>query len=56
LDRQGASRNLDGGVDATSHRKAIFHAGLMPNIQENPRNRTTPKGGRKQWFNKAIHA
>src|SRR4029077_3902012 len=32
------------------------HAGMMPNIKENPRNRTRPKRGRKQWFNEAIHA
>jgi transposase len=31
-------------------------AGLMPNIKKNPRNRKTPKCGRKRWFNKAIHA
>ena len=39
-----------------SNRKAIFNAGLIPNIKENPRNRKTPKCGRKRLFNKAIHA
>jgi hypothetical protein len=36
--------------------KAIFNAGLIPNINENPRNRKTPKRGRKQLFNAAIHS
>jgi transposase len=37
-------------------RKCIFNAGLIPNITENPRNRTTTKRGRKRLFNTAIHA
>src|SRR5213594_3163529 len=32
---QGASLNLDGGFDSKANRKAIFNAGLMPNIKEN---------------------
>ena len=56
LDLKGAYLNLDGGFDSQSNRKAIFNAGLMPNIKENPRNRKTPKLGRKRWFNKAMHA
>jgi transposase len=32
------------------------HADLIPNIKENPRNRKTPKRGRKRLFNEAIHA
>ncbi len=56
LDRKGASLNLDGGCDSKSNRKAIFRAGLMPHIKENPRHRKPPKCGRKRWFNKAIHA
>ena len=48
--------NLDGGFDSARNRKAIFNAGLIPNVKENPRNRTTPKRGRKRLFNKAIHA
>ena len=47
--------NLDAGFDSASHRKAIFNAGLIPNIKENPRNRKRPKRGRKQLFNQAIH-
>jgi Transposase DDE domain len=48
--------NLDGGFDSQSNRKAIFNAGLIPNIKENRRNRKDPKRGRKRLFNKAIYA
>ena len=53
---KGAYLNLDGAFDSKSNRKAIFNAGMIPNIKENPRNRKTPKRGRKRWFNTAIHA
>lgn len=53
---EGAYLNLDGGFDSQSNRKAIFNAGMIPNIKENPCNRKTPKRGRKRWFNHAIHA
>jgi transposase len=56
LDLQGSYLNLDGGCDSARNRKAIFNAGLIPNIKENPRNRQHPKRGRKRWFNQAIHA
>jgi transposase len=56
LDLDKAYLNLDGGFDSARNRKAIFNAGLIPNIKENPRNRKTPKRGRKRLFNKAIHA
>ena len=39
-----------------ANRKAIFNAGMIPNIKENPRNRKTPKRGRKRLFNAAIHS
>jgi transposase len=52
----GAYFNLDGGFDAKTNRKAIFNAGMIPNIKENPRNRKAPKRGRKRWFNAVIHA
>ena len=29
---------------------------MMPNIKENPRNRQSPKRGRKRWFNAVIHS
>jgi transposase len=53
---EGAYLNLDGGFDSTSNRKAIFNAGMIPNIKENPRHRKRPKRGRKRLFNEAIHA
>jgi transposase len=52
---EGAYLNLDGGFDSKSNRKAIFNAGMIPNIKENPRNRKSPKRGRKRLFNEAIH-
>src|SRR2546421_7357283 len=56
LDLKGADLNLDGGFDSAHNRKCIFHAGLIPNVKENPRNRKRPKRGRKRLFNEAIHA
>jgi hypothetical protein len=56
LDLRGAYVNLDAGFDSTYNRKCIFNAGMIPNIKENPRNRKTPKRGRKRLFNAAIHA
>ena len=56
LDLKGAYLNLDGGFDSAHNRKGIFNAGMIPNIKENPRNRKTPKRGRKRFFNAAIHA
>jgi transposase len=56
LDLRGAYLNLDGGFDAAHNRQCMFNAGLSPNIKENPRNRKTPKRGRKRFFNEAIHA
>jgi hypothetical protein len=53
---EGAYLNLDGGFDSRRNRKAIFNAGLIPNVKENPRNRKTPKRGRKRLFNAAIHS
>jgi transposase len=56
LGLKGSYLNLDGGFDSKHSRKAIFNAGLIPNVKENPRNRKTPKRGRKRLFIKAIHA
>jgi transposase len=52
----GSYLNLDGGFDSRRNRKAIFNARLIPNINENPRNRKTPKRGRKRLLNAAIHS
>jgi hypothetical protein len=56
VDLRGAYLNLDGGFDSKANRKAIFNAGMIPNIKENPRNRKTTKRGRTRLFNAAIHA
>jgi hypothetical protein len=56
LEIEGACLNLDGGSDSRRNRKAIFNAGLVPNVKENPRNRKTPTRGRKRLFNAAIHS
>ena len=45
LDLRGAYVNLDGGFDSRVNRKAIFNAGMIPNIKENPRNRKRPRRG-----------
>ena len=34
LGLKGAYLNLDGGFDSTSNRKAIFNAGMIPNIKD----------------------
>src|SRR2546423_1077924 len=56
LDLRGASLHLDGGCDSTHHRTGIFHAGMIPNIKEHPRNRQGTKRGRKRLCNAAIQA
>src|SRR3954447_13314091 len=56
LEIEGAYLNLDGGFDSRRNRKAIFNAGLVPNVKENPRNRKAPKRGRKRLFDAAIHS
>jgi hypothetical protein len=56
LDLRGAYVNLDAGVDSTYNRQCMFNAGMIPNIQENPRHRKHTKRGRKCLFNEAVHA
>jgi hypothetical protein len=56
LEIGGSYVNLDGGFDSRHNCHAIFNAGLVPNIKKNPRNRKTPKRGRKRLFNAAIHS
>lgn len=51
----GAGLNLDAGFDSKANRKSVFNAGLKPNIKENPRNRQTPKRGRKRFFDAALY-
>ena len=56
LGLRGAYLNLDAGFDSTYNRTCIFNAGMIPNIQENPRHRKHTKRGRTRLFNAAIHA
>jgi cyclopropane fatty-acyl-phospholipid synthase-like methyltransferase len=56
VDLTGAYVNRDGGFDSRHHRKMIFHAGMIPNITENPRHRKTTQRGRQRFFKEAIHA
>jgi hypothetical protein len=56
LGLRGAYLNLDGGFASTHHRKGIVHAGMIPNIKENPRNRKGTQRGRQRLFNAAMHA
>ena len=47
---------MHGGFDSRANRKCIFNAGMIPNIKENPRNRTRTKRGRKRFFSETIHS
>ena len=47
-DLRGTDVNLDAGVDATYNRQCMFNAGMIPHIKENPRNRKSPKRGRRR--------
>ncbi|MGA7952160.1 MAG: hypothetical protein WCA07_01450 [Gloeobacterales cyanobacterium] len=38
-----------------ANRKAIFNRGMVPNIPENPRGRSTPKRGRRPIFDPGIY-
>ena len=42
-DLRGTSLNLDGVSASTHQRPCMFKAGLLPNIQENPRYRKLTK-------------
>lgn len=55
LDLTATILNLDAGFDSKQNRKAVFNAGMKPNIKENPRNRPKPKRGRKRFFAKVLY-
>ena len=55
LEVSGAVLNLEAGFDSKAHRKAVFTAGLKPNIKENPRNRQKPKQGRRRFFDAVLY-
>ena len=54
IDLTQSTVSLDGAYDSRDNRKAIFNRGLVPNINENPRGRKTPKRGPKRLFNPSI--
>ena len=54
LSLQGTIVSLDGAYDSHQNRKAIFNRGMIPNINENKRNRKKTKRGRKRLFDAEI--
>ena len=46
--------SLDGVYDCKANRKMIFNHGMIPNINENDRNRKKTKRGNKRLFDEAI--
>ena len=55
LEISGAYFNADKAFDTKASRKTCFNYGLIPNIDENKRNRKTAKRGRKRLFNKDVY-
>ena len=51
----GAYFNADKAFDTKDARKTCFNHGLIPNIDENKRNRKSPKQGRKRLFNPDVY-
>lgn len=51
----GAFFNADSAFDTREARKVCFNHGLIPNMDENKRNRKWTKRGRKRLFNKSIY-
>ncbi len=52
---KGAFFNADAAFDTKDARRVCFNHGLIPNIDENKRNRQKNKVGRKRLFNKEIY-
>ena len=55
LDFHGAFFNADAAFDSLNGRKVCWNYGVIPNIDENKRNRKNTKPGRKRQFNKAVY-
>jgi transposase len=55
LDIQGAFFNADKAFDTKEARKTCFNHAVIPNIDENKRNRKSAKRGPKRLFNKDIY-
>ena len=52
---KGAYFNADSSFDTKSARKICWNHGVIPNIDENERNRKNSKRGRKRHFNKTVY-
>ena len=52
---QGLISNADKAFDTKTARKTCFNHGLIPNIDENKRNRKASKRGRKRLFNPDVY-
>ena len=55
LDIQGAFFNADRAFDTKDARKTCFNHGVIPNMDDNKRNRKTTKRGPKRFFNKDVY-
>lgn len=55
LEISGAYFNADKAFDTKAARKTCFNHGLIPNIDENTRNRKTAKRGRKRFFDEEVY-
>ena len=55
LEISGAYFNADKAFDTKAARKTCFNHGLIPNIDENKRNRKSAKRCRKRFFNKEVY-
>ena len=55
LSLKGSFLNADAAFDTKSFRKVLFNESIIPNIDENKRNRKQPKKGRKRLFDKQIY-
>ncbi|MDQ4146574.1 MAG: transposase [Pseudomonadota bacterium] len=55
LEYAGAFFNADSSFDTREARKMLWNRGVIPNIDENKRNRNTVKRGRKRHFNRAVY-
>jgi transposase len=51
----GAIFNLDSGFDSRKNRRLVQRFAMKPNIKENPRNRQSPKRGKKRFFDSEIY-
>jgi transposase len=55
LDYKSAFFNADSSFDTRAARKILWNYGVVPNIDENKRNRKTVKRGRKRHFNRDAY-